>query len=316
MVDLPEPERPVKKIVTPCLSPWRIAEAQLLHNFRISEPCRNVAALVKAPAQFGAGDVEDLRALRNFIGGDVAVFILEIDHHLERNHFDAHFALVFLEEFLRIVGAVEVLTVGIFSRTGMVAADDEVGAAVILANQAVPDGFARSAHAHGERQHGELHGAVRIFREQQLVAAGADEIIDVAGLGHADGRMDEQIGFDLLGGAHGEFDVGAMHRITRLEGDDAGPAEAGEFGAQFGGSQAQGAEIVVGRRLHSFDFSADVPGIRFVDGVVGAGVGAADGTENGLGFGFFVGLPHVFDVEDGEHYAFGIAQGDLAAAGG
>ena len=53
--------------------------------------------------------------------------------------------------------------------------------------------------------------------------------------------MNEEIGFDLLGGAEGEFHVRAVHRVAGLEGDDAAPAQAGKFGAQFGGSQAQGA---------------------------------------------------------------------------
>ena len=117
--------------------------------------------------------------------------------------------------------------------------DDEVGAAVVLANQRVPDGFARSAHAHGEGDQGELGGAGRIFADEQLVAADAGEVIDVAGLGHADDRMNEEAGFDLLGGAEGKFDVRAVHRVAGLEGDDAAPAQAGELGAQLGGSQAQ-----------------------------------------------------------------------------
>ena len=36
-------------------------------------------------------------------------------------------------------------------------------------------------------------------------------------------------------------------------------------------------------------------------------------AEDGLAFGLAVGLPDLFDVEDGEHDAFGIAQGDRAA---
>ena len=37
-------------------------------------------------------------------------------------------------------------------------------------------------------------------------------------------------------------------------------------------------------------------------------------AEDGFAFGLAIGLPDVFDVEDGEHDAFGIAQGDLGAA--
>ena len=95
---------------------------------------------------------------------------------------------------------------------------------------------------------------MRIFRQQQLIAARADEVIDVARLGHADRGMNEQIRFHLLGGAHGQFDVRAVHGIARLEGDDCGPAQAAEFGAQFGGSQAQRTEIIVRVRLQPSTF--------------------------------------------------------------
>ena len=94
--------------------------------------------------------------------------------------------LVLLEEFLRLVRAVERLAVGILARAGVVAADNEVRAAVILADQRVPDGLARSAHAHRQRQQRELHRSLRIFRQQQLIAAHAGEVIHVAGLGHSD----------------------------------------------------------------------------------------------------------------------------------
>ena len=64
----------------------------------------------------------------------------------------------------------------------------------------------------------------RIFADEELVAADAGEVVDVAGLGHADDRMDEEVGFDLLRGAEGELDVRAVHRVAGLEGDDAAPA--------------------------------------------------------------------------------------------
>jgi hypothetical protein len=102
-----------------------------------------------------------------------------------------------------------------------------------------------------------------------------------------------------------------MHRITGLEGDDAGPAEAAEFGAQLGWRQAERAEIVVGRSLELLDFSAHVPWVRFVDDVIGAGMRGAGGIEHGLSFGFAIGLPDVIYTEDGEHDAFGIAQRDF-----
>ena len=154
------------------------------------------------------------------------------------------------------------------------------------------------------------------FGQQQLVAAGADEIIHVAGLGHAHRRMDQQIRLNLLGGAHRQFDVSAMHRVAGLERDDLGPAHALKFRANVLRSQTQFAEIVVRGFLQSFDFSADVPRIRLVDGVVGARMRGAGRAKYSFGFGRAIGLPHVFDVQHREHHAFGIAQRNLAGPGG
>ena len=80
----------------------------------------------------------------------------------------------------------------------------------------------------------ELGGAGRIFPDEELVAADAGEVIDVAGLGHADDRMDEEAGFDLFRGAESELDVRAVHRVAGLEGDDPAPALVGEVGAKLG----------------------------------------------------------------------------------
>jgi len=50
------------------------------------------------------------------------------------------------------------------------------------------------------------------------------------------------------------------------------------------------------RDLRAFDFSANVPWIRLVDGVIGAGMGGAGTGEDGLGFGLAIRaakhLPH------------------------
>ena len=204
----------------------REAATQLRRDFRIGEPARDVATFVEAIAQLGAGKVEDAGILRHFVSREIFILVLEVDHHLERHQGDADFLFVFREELLGFVRSVERLAVGILARTGMVAADDEVGAAVVFANERVPDGFARAAHAHGKGDEGELGGAGRIFPDKELIAADAGEVIDVAGLGHADDGMDEEAGFDLLRGAEGELDVRAVHRVAGLEGDDAAPALA------------------------------------------------------------------------------------------
>ena len=82
---------------------------------------------------------------------------------LKGNHRYADVRFVLLEKFLGIIGAIEGLAVGILARSGVIAADDEMGAAVIFADDPVPDGFARAAHAHGQREHGQFHGRLRVL---------------------------------------------------------------------------------------------------------------------------------------------------------
>src|SRR5437016_915563 len=99
----------------------------------------------------------------------------------------------------------------------MITADNEVGTAMVLADERVPDGLARSAHSHGKRKHGEFHGCRWIFGDQQLVAAYTCEVIHIARLGHADGRVNQQVGLDLFSGTESQFLVSAMHGITSLK---------------------------------------------------------------------------------------------------
>src|SRR5579872_2297950 len=116
---------------------------------------------------------------------------------------------------------------------------------MIFADERVPDGFARSAHAHRKRQHGKFDAASGEFRKQQLVATYPREVVDVAGFGHPDRRMDKQVGFDLFGGAEGQLHVGAMHWVTSLKGDHAAPTQPGKLSTQFGRGKTQSAEVVM-----------------------------------------------------------------------
>ena len=77
---------------------------------------------------------------------------------------DAELFFVLLHELLGVVRSVERLAVGVLAGAGVVAADDEVRAAVVLADDRVPDRFARAAHPHRQRQ------------ERQLGRAAADSL--------------------------------------------------------------------------------------------------------------------------------------------
>ncbi len=139
------------------------------------------------------------------------------------------------------VGRIERLAGAILAGTGVVAADDEVGAAVVPADDRVQQDLARAGHPHGQRQEAEDDRArLVVVVNQGAVAADAREVIDVAGLGHADDRVDQQAAADLLGRALGQFLVGAVQRVAGLEGDDRGSSRGPRSGREAAGASAAG----------------------------------------------------------------------------
>ena len=280
MVDLPEPEKPVKNTVKPCLARGgRVRRSSCTTSGKenhsgISSPS------AQAPAQLGAGDVEHGHALLDLVRRLVLGALLDVDHVLEIDHLDADLVLVLAEQILGVVGAVEILAGRVLARARMVAPDDEMGAAVVLADQRVPDRLARAGHAHGEVQQAHRGGGGGVLVEHRLVAAHPGEVVDVARLGQAHHRVDQQVGLGFLGGAEGQLLVGAVQRVAGLEGDDLAPAELAEIGAQLVRRVAAAAEIVMRRRLDAGDRAAeiDLAGgvVQVVDRRVGVVVGAED----------------------------------------
>ena len=82
--------------------------------------------------------LSDALALGDFVRRHVAVLVLEVDHHLERHHGDAELFLVLLQELLGVVRTVKRRAARIAPRAGVVAADDQVRAAVVLTDDRVP----------------------------------------------------------------------------------------------------------------------------------------------------------------------------------
>src|SRR5438128_199176 len=134
------------------LVPWWKAAAQFANNFWICEPRWNVASFIQPVTQIGAREVQHARSLWNFVIWNVAILTFQIHHHAERHHGDADFPFVLLEKFLGLVGTIERLAVSVLARTGVIATHNEVRDSVVLADECVPNGFARSAHTHGQRQ--------------------------------------------------------------------------------------------------------------------------------------------------------------------
>ena len=74
-------------------------------------------------------------------------------------------------------------------------------------------------------------------------------MVDIAGFGHADDGMNEQVRLYLTSRPQRQLLVCAMHRVTRLKRNNFAPAEFAEAFAQFCRVIAQMFEVVVCWRL-------------------------------------------------------------------
>ncbi len=115
---------------------------------------------MRSAAQFGARDVEDRDVFFVFdlVDGFVLGALCDPDHMFEIDHLDAHFFLMFAEQILRLIGAIEIFASGIGTGAGVVAANDKVGAAVVFADQTVPNSLAGASHTHGKVEQGHGRG--------------------------------------------------------------------------------------------------------------------------------------------------------------
>ena len=194
----------------------------------------------------------------------------------------------------------------------MVAADDQVRAPVVLADDRVPDRLSRPGHAHRERQERKTRRARFVSRQDGLVAADTRVVVHVARLCHADDRVDEQVGVGVARSADRELLVCPMHRISSLERHDAGPSCAGEGRTHFRRRQAQFPIVVVDGKRETLDPATDQARVAPIEDGRGSGVLAITGSVHLLDFFRAVRLPHVVDVQHGEHDAFCVTQRDRA----
>ena len=105
-----------------------------------------------------------------------------VDHHFEAHQVHAKFLSVFDCEVSRVVWAVEVLSLAVAARSGVVSADDEVGRAVVLSDNGVPYRFSRSAHSHGKREDGQISPSCWVLRHDSLVALHTGVVVNIARL--------------------------------------------------------------------------------------------------------------------------------------
>ncbi len=88
--------------------------------------------------------------------------VLGIDHGFERHHFDANFFLMLRQKRLGIERPVKGLSLAVLARAGVIAADNHVSTAIIPANDGMPQGFARTAHPHGQGQEAQRRRLLRV----------------------------------------------------------------------------------------------------------------------------------------------------------
>ena len=72
-------------------------------------------------------------------------------------------------------------------------------------------------------------------------------MVDVAGLGHPDRRVDEDVGTGFGGAPHRQLEMGAVHRVSRLECHHLGPSAAGELLSESGRRLSKLPEVIVDR---------------------------------------------------------------------
>ncbi len=142
---------------------------------------------------------------------------------LEQEWRDANLCrLELVEDFLRVVRAI------VLADARVIASDDDVCAAIVLAADRVKDRFARTGVPHRRRKHAEDHAVGRIVIAQEFLVRTHPHVgRDIVRLGFADERMEKQAVHDFERGLLNVL-VRAVDRVARLKRDDALPPARGE----------------------------------------------------------------------------------------
>ena len=137
-------------------------------------------------------------------------------------------------------------------------------------------------------------------------------MVDVARLGDAHDRMDQQAAADLLGRALGQLLVGPVERVAGLEGDDLRPTLVLEVLAKLLGRPAKLGEVVVRRDADHFEAAGGV--------LAGLALEVGDGgvldigrAVRPLGLDLLVEGIELLDVEEGQQVAVDVAEGQWLA---
>src|SRR5918998_6311195 len=286
-----------------------------LYHLGAGELRRGVLALREHLAHLGAGDeYVVLLVVGAGLCGAHALADEAEEGVLEKEGLEPDLAfLELVEDVLGVVVAVERLAAGVLTRARVVAADYEVGAAVVLAADGVEDRLSRSAVAHGGREDGEKRPVLRVvLLQDHLVGAHPGVGRDVLGAGLADERVEEQA-IHYLQSTLLDVLVGAVYGVARLEADDALPAVLGEHPAQL----ARGV-VVLGEGLgvrvldEEGHLAADQDVALAVDGGH-PGVLLVRGAENLAGLALLIVGVLVLDGHRGEHAALAVHERHVVA---
>ena len=281
-------------------------------RLRAREPGRQDLPLGKVVvAHLGTGDRERPGPFRYAVSLLVPVLVRQVDHLPEGNHLHADLGLVPRQQLLRFVRFEEGLAVRTVAGPGVVPPDDEVVRAVVPPDDRVPERLARSGQAHCEgekRQQGPRR--VVVLLDERLVDADARDVVDVARLRQADGGVDQQRPVALGRRPLRQLLVAAVHRVSRLEGDDVRSAQRGEARAHFLGRQAQLVEVDVLRQTQNAErarHAAPPPTFHLAD----EGVRRVGFAEHARRFAVSVPFVDLADRQDGEDLVLRVAEGDL-----
>ena len=273
------------------LAARRIRATQFLDDLREAEPFRNLTSVGQPLAKLRAGNGQRLGALGDFIHRNVRILLRLVNHHLERHHLYAQLFLMLLKKFLSVVRFVERFAAGVATRACMVAADDQMRAAEVLANNRVPDRLPRPAHPHRQRKQAHYRRVLGVVLLDRLVAANACVVVHVARLGHPDDRMDQQVRLQVFRGPEGQFLMRAVHGIACLKGNDLAPTCRFKSFTQVGRSHAGFNEVVVPGHLDALDRSAHIPRVGVIHEMRNGRVLLVGGAEDLLCFSLEVRLP-------------------------
>jgi len=135
-------------------------------------------------------------------------------------------------------------------------------------------------------------------------------VVHIAGLGHANHRVEQQVRTGLVRGALGELLVRTVHGIAGLEGHHIGITHMRQQLTHFSGSTPQFREIEVLRHLEHLERPAEAelaPGEHLTVGGV-----FLVGASQALGRLFMrVGFKDLIHAHPGNQVVIGVAQGDF-----